>query len=66
MIDPPEGWKYGFPKPLPDDWAPSDDSYSTNEWLVSQGYPQMLIDKYQGKLYCRFWERGTDEDGIQT
>ena len=20
MVDPPSGWKYGFPKPLPDDY----------------------------------------------
>lgn len=39
-IDPPEGWKYGFPKALP-----------TGEpdvlaWLIAEGYPQSVMDRY--------------------
>ena len=39
-IDPPEGWKYGFPKALP-----------TGEpdilaWLITEGYPQSVMDRY--------------------
>ncbi len=41
MIDPPSGWKYGFPKVLPqrfDTWE------EQRAWLVSEGYPQREID----------------------
>ena len=37
-IDPPSGWRYGFPKILPD--------YVINvkAWLLDNGYPQSEID----------------------
>lgn len=38
IIDPPLGWKYGFPKVLPDD---VDD---LSEWLFGEGYPLDLMD----------------------
>lgn len=50
MIDPPSGWKYGFPKPLPDD---VEDVY---KWLVANGYPQAEIDACGDYFYCRHWE----------
>ena len=39
MIDPPSGWKYGFPKAKPDD------ATNTIAWLLSEGYPQSEIDR---------------------
>lgn len=54
MIDPPSGWKYGFPKVLPkqfDTWE------EQREWLVSEGYPQKEIDSYGNSFYCRYWEQ---------
>jgi len=51
-IDPPEGWKYGFPKPVPN---PRPENML--EWLVDNGYPQKIIDKYGEHFYCRHWER---------
>lgn len=50
IIDPPSGWKYGFPKPLPDEVE------DVLEWLVSEGYPQSEIDKCGKHFYCRYWE----------
>ena len=50
IIDPPSGWKYGFPKPLPDEVE------DVLEWLVSEGYPQSEIDKLGKHFYCRYWE----------
>jgi hypothetical protein len=50
MIDPPSGWMYGFPKPIPDDVK------DTNEWLVKNGYPKKIIDDLGEYFYCRFWE----------
>tara|TARA_B110001454_G_C12569091_1_gene371089 strand:- start:258 stop:446 length:189 start_codon:yes stop_codon:yes gene_type:complete len=50
MIDPPSGWKYGFPKVLPNDVT------DTLKWLVENGYPQEEIDEFDGQLICRHWE----------
>lgn len=52
MIDPPSGWKYGFPKPIPD--------YRINDqlvWLVEEGYPQKEIDNLGEYFFCRTWEQ---------
>jgi hypothetical protein len=43
FIDPPSGWKYGFPKPAP---TPPKDM---NAWLVANGYPQHLVDYWVEK-----------------
>lgn len=50
MIDPPSGWKYGFPKVLPPDVK------DTTQWLLDNGYPQHEIDKCGKHFYCRYWE----------
>jgi len=51
IIDPPSGWKYGFPKPIPEDRRKD-----SLVWLVEQGYPQSLIDYLGEHFYCRYWE----------
>jgi hypothetical protein len=47
-VDPPSGWKYGFPKA----WNGEGDMY---EWLVEEGYPQSEIDKLGKYFYVRCW-----------
>ena len=59
MIDPPSGWKYDFPKPIPDDVK------DINKWLVEQGYPQKEIDSYGEYFYCRYWNQ-PEEDTLKT
>ncbi|MBP8671997.1 MAG: hypothetical protein IT554_00835 [Sphingomonadaceae bacterium] len=54
LIDPPEGWRFGFPK----SWDQSDDPMTvTSEgmahWLLANEYPQEQIDLYWPKLYVR-------------
>lgn len=50
VIDPPSGWRYGFPRPAP---AAGVD---INTWLVEHGYPQALVDEFGGKpVPCRYW-----------
>lgn len=56
MIDPPGGWKYGFPKAMPNP-EPAD-FYG---WLVSEGYPQKEIDSMGEHFYCRQWEEEIPE-----
>jgi hypothetical protein len=53
MIDPPSGWKYGFPKPIPNDIK------DARPWLVENGYPQEEIDNLGEYFYCRYWESDT-------
>jgi len=55
MIDPPSGWKYGFPKVLPEDRDMN--TFNTKKWLVENGYPQREIDSCGDYFYCRYWER---------
>jgi hypothetical protein len=51
MIDPPSGWKYGFPKALPD---PEPDDLI--EWLVENDYPRGEIDQLGEYFFFRMWE----------
>ena len=51
IIDPPSGWKYGFPKPLPDP-PPA----NTINWLIENGYPQAEIDICGKYFNCRYWQ----------
>ena len=54
MIDPPSGWKYGFPKAIPEDVV------DTLKWLVENGYPQEEIDKFDDQFSYRRWEEEED------
>jgi hypothetical protein len=49
MIDPPSGWKYGFPKEIPEH---IDD---TRQWLLDNGYPQSEIDACGDQFFVRGW-----------
>jgi len=54
-VDPPSGWRYGFPKECPS----PDDMYS-KQWFIDQGYPLWLIE--QGMLkHVRFWYADENE-----
>jgi len=50
MIDPPSGWKYGFPRPFD-----IKIDQTVEEWLVEKGYPQSLVDQGMTR-HCRYWE----------
>lgn len=50
VIDPPSGWKYGFPRPFD-----KKDDQTLGEWLVENGYPQSLVDQGMTR-HCRYWE----------
>ena len=52
-VDPPSGWKYGFPKI----W---DGTGDFREWLVAEGYPQKEMDSYGDHFPIRWW--GVEED----
>jgi hypothetical protein len=44
IIDPPEGWKYGFPKKC------TEDCDDLNKWLTDNGYPEELLKRFGN--YC--------------
>ena len=60
-INPPDGWKYGFPKIVPEEHK-----NRLVEWLIEQGYPQEEIDSRGEHFYSRFWyqEEGVDEQRL--
>lgn len=62
MCDPPSGWQYGFPKPVHDEYFILGDDFDFNKWLVSEGYPQEEVDKYDGNVPCRYWEKEIDNE----
>jgi hypothetical protein len=54
VIDPPEGWRYGFPKIIPNDMIiASEELFS--KWLVSNGYPEDRL--FEALRYSRYWEQ---------
>ena len=64
VVDPPEGWRYGFPKSygtFEDKAHPQSYQLPDNQWFLDQGYPQSLID--QGMLkHCRWWLHEEKDD----
>lgn len=53
-IDPPSGWKYGFPKILPADVT------DIRRWLIDNGYPERDIEL--ALKYSRYWtEEGNEQ-----
>jgi hypothetical protein len=49
MIDPPEGWRYGFPKEIPEDVD------NTRKWLIENGYPEKEIEALGDYFFVRGW-----------
>lgn len=50
FVDPPQGWKYGFPKIYT---AKKDGPL--NAWLIKNGYPEKMINEWGDAFCCRFW-----------
>lgn len=54
FIDPPEGWKFGFPMPWDGLGEPTDLSRDELvEWLVKNGYPRSFVDQYAEEFRVR-------------
>jgi cyclophilin family peptidyl-prolyl cis-trans isomerase len=49
MIDPPSGWKYGFPKEIPEHVD------NTVQWLIENGYPESEVKRLGENFYVRGW-----------
>jgi len=44
LIDPESGWKYGFPKPAPEEL--DDPDFDLHQWLWDNGYPRDKVPYY--------------------
>ena len=49
-VDPPMGWKFGFPLI----YDPDKDGDIT-EWMIKCGYPKETMDSYGDYFYSRHW-----------
>ena len=49
-VDPPEGWKYGFPAI----YNPVNDG-KMRDWIVRKGYPLLTIKEYGEQWMVRTW-----------
>jgi len=52
FIDPPMGWRYGFPKPIPDGWNDMTPS-ERNDWFVEQGYPRVYTEGMNYRVFAK-------------
>ena len=50
-VDPPAGWKYGFPKV----YEQETDGDMT-QWMLKEGYPQREIDSCGSHFHVRMWD----------
>jgi len=53
-VDPPSGWRYGFPKI----WNTQGDM---QEWLIDNKYPENEIKRMGNLFYVRCWEATEEE-----
>jgi hypothetical protein len=62
VMDPPKGWRYGFPRVMPSEII--GDADKIKQWLLSWKYPESELDI--ALTYSRYWfiEEGesTDEE----
>lgn len=53
IIDPPEGWKHGFPRIMPQELV--GDTEGLSEWLIANGYPEEDLEL--ALKHSRYWEQ---------
>jgi len=53
-IDPPSGWRYGFPRAMPEDVT------DFRQWLIDVGYPEKDVDF--AMQYSRFWYENEEQE----
>lgn len=55
-IDPPSGWRFGFPKIIPNDIK------NKKEWIIENGYPKELVLEFGENFHYRMWEEEINEN----
>ena len=59
VVDPPEGWRFGFPKIVPEWLKPED----MDAWIVQQGYPRSIRDSHS-ELTFRLWYKEVPQSDL--
>lgn len=59
IIDPPEGWRYGFPKPVHDEFHTLGSDFDLGSWLIAEGYPEDMIEL--AVKHSRYWETDNED-----
>lgn len=54
IVDPPSGWRYGFPKEIPEDVK------DIKSWFIENGYPEDKVDL--ALKYSRYWNEDSTDD----
>lgn len=59
MVDPPSGWRYGFPKEIPEEFLDEE-----AEIIDKVGYMIWFHNLYpvEDTLYCRYWKIPIEND----
>ena len=55
-VDPPDGWRFGFPKAVPKGWE-----HDLIAFILNEGYPKPMIDWYGDKFPLRCWREENTE-----
>lgn len=56
LIDPPSGWKYGFPKPYD-----NPTNIPVAQWLIENGYPKSELNKDGNPYWVRYLQTSVEE-----
>jgi len=57
FVDPPEGWRYGFPKLYPY----GKDFSKLREWFLAEGYPEKNIEL---ALMYSWYSKGEEDESL--
>ena len=57
LVDPPQGYLYGFPKEVPEGWFSTMEWEERKAWFIENGYPEKIIDEYGEYFYCTHHHR---------
>lgn len=63
FIDPPSGWRYGFPKPAPENIRNMPQE-QLHKWFVANNYPQHELDYWKnsnGGMTYRMFEHEVED-----
>ena len=58
LIDPPQGWRYGFPKPI--DLTRIHNRQHLVDFLIDNGYPKGMCQE-EILSHCRYFESSKDD-----
>lgn len=64
VIDPPQGYLYGFPKPAPKNWG-FWEWEEKKKWYIEQGYPKKEIESYGNQFYVTMHHMEVEDNYLE-